>query len=287
VILKHHLAGQPTERPPVRQAEAQPNLTQYPDVNASLSLFLQGVQAILGDLMVGMYLHGSLATGDFNPQSSDIDFVVVVAQPVCDDLLSALAVFHARLAASGLKWATRLEGAYISKEAIRSYEPEKTNCVWLGADGHLAREPLGNDWVIQSYVIREQGVTVTGPDPKTLIDPILPEDLRRAELATLRWWWSPQLNNPFRLRSREYQAYAVLTMCRALYTLQFGTVVSKSSAARWAQTKLGERWVALIQRSLTWHIRDGVDDSGLALEFIRYTSKCAQHIELSLNEVND
>jgi len=285
--LKHHLAVQPTERPSVRQTEAQPNLTQYPDVNTSLRLFLQGVQAILGDLMVGMYLHGSLATGDFNPQSSDIDFVVVAAQPVCDDLLSALAVFHARLAASGLKWATKLEGAYISKEAIRRYEPEKTSCAWLGADGHFAREPLGNDWVIQSYVIREMGVTVTGPDPKTLIDPILPEDLRRAELATLRWWWSPQLDNPFRLRSREYQAYAVLTMCRALYTLQFGTVVSKSCAARWAQTNLGERWVALIQRSLTWHIRDGVDDSCLALEFILYTSKCAQHIELSLSEVND
>ena len=285
--MKHHLAGQPNELPPVRQAEAQPNITQYPDVNTSLRLFLQGVQAILGDLMVGMYLHGSLATGDFNPQSSDIDFVVVAAQPVYDDLLSALAVFHARLAASGLKWATKLEGAYISKEAIRRYEPEKTSCAWLGADGHFAREPLGNDWVIQSYVIREMGVTVTGSDPKTLIDPILPEDLRRAELATLRWWWSPQLDNPFRLRSREYQAYAVLTMCRALYTLQFGTVVSKSCAARWAQTNLGERWVALIQRSLTWHIRDGVDDSCLALEFILYTSKCAQHIELSLNEVND
>lgn len=79
----------------------------------------------------------------------------------------------------------------------------------------------------------------------------------------------------------------MLTMCRALYTLQFGTVVSKPSVARWAQTYLGERWVALIQRSLTWHIRDGVDDLGLALEFIRYTSKCAQRIELSLNEVND
>ena len=139
--MKHHLVGQPNERPPVRQAEVQPKLTQYPDVNTTLGLFLQGVQAILGDLMVGTYLHGSLASGDFNPQSSDIDFVVVVAQPVCDDLLSALAVSHTRLAAGGLKWATKLEGAYISQEAIRRYEPEKTNCAWLGADGHFARDP--------------------------------------------------------------------------------------------------------------------------------------------------
>jgi hypothetical protein len=64
-------------------------------------------------------------------------------------------------------------------------------------------------------------------------------------------------------------------------------VVSKPVAARWAQTELGERWVTLIQRSLTRNIRDGVDDLELALEIIRYTSKCAKHIELSLNEVND
>jgi predicted nucleotidyltransferase len=57
--------------------------------------------------MVGIYLHGSLATGDFNPQSSDIDFVVVLAEPVCDDLLSALAAMHGRLVASGLKWLYR------------------------------------------------------------------------------------------------------------------------------------------------------------------------------------
>jgi hypothetical protein len=249
----------------------QSNPTQYPDVNALLRLFLGGVQTILGARLVGMYLHGSLATGDFNPHSSDIDFVVVTTGQLPDDLLPALAEMHAHLAASGLKWAARLEGAYISKQAIRRYEPEKTSCAWLGSDGHFAWEPLGNDWVIQSYGLREQGLAVTGPDPKTLIDPILPEDLRHAELATLRWWWAPQLENPFRLRSREYQAYAVLTMCRALYTLQFATVASKPAAARWAQAELGERWSALIERSLAWREGDGVDDMPAALEFIRFT----------------
>ena len=175
------------------------NPTQYPDVNAALRLFLEGVQAILGELLVGMYLHGSLASGDFNPQSSDIDFVVVTSEPVSDELLPKLVEMHEQLAASRMKWATKLEGAYISSQAIRRYKPGKKSCAWLGSDGHFAVEPLGNAWVIQSYVIREQGVVVFGPDPKTLIDPILPKDLRQAELATLRQWWAPQLENPFRL----------------------------------------------------------------------------------------
>jgi predicted nucleotidyltransferase len=33
-------------------------------------------QKVLGDLLFGTYLHGSLATGDFDPLRSDIDFVV-------------------------------------------------------------------------------------------------------------------------------------------------------------------------------------------------------------------
>ena len=114
-----------------------------------MKFFLEGVQAIFRELLVGMYLHGSLASGDFNPQSSDIDFVMVTSEPVSDELLPKLAEMHEQLAASGMKLVTKLEGAYISKQAIRRYEPEKTTCGWLGSDGHFAVEPLGNDWVIR------------------------------------------------------------------------------------------------------------------------------------------
>ena len=178
---------------------------------------------------------------------------------------------HRQFAGDGIEWATKLEGAYIAKQSLRHYKPGKTTCAWLGSDGHFARERLGNDWVIQSYVIREYGVIVAGPDPKILIDPILPEDLRRAELETLRWWWAPQLENPSRLGSQEYRAYAVVTMCRALYTLNFGTVVSKPVAARWAEVELGERWVALIERSLKWHLGEQLGNKDEVLEFINYT----------------
>lgn len=37
--------------------------------------------SILGDNLVGIYVHGSLAFGCFNPNKSDIDFIVVVNNP--------------------------------------------------------------------------------------------------------------------------------------------------------------------------------------------------------------
>ncbi|MBI4316404.1 MAG: nucleotidyltransferase domain-containing protein [Chloroflexi bacterium] len=85
--------------------------TTYPDVNAILYALLSNAQTILGDRFVGLYLYGSLASGDFSFQSSDIDFVAVTTDELPDEVISALDKMHARITASGLKWATKLEGS--------------------------------------------------------------------------------------------------------------------------------------------------------------------------------
>ena len=36
---------------------------------------------ILGGNLVGLYLHGSLALGGFNPRRSDVDYIAVVQAP--------------------------------------------------------------------------------------------------------------------------------------------------------------------------------------------------------------
>ena len=250
--------------------------TPYPDVNAVLHVLLSGVQTILGDHFIGMYVYGSLASGDFNPQRSDIDFLVVTADELPDEMLAALGAMHARITASGLKWATRIEGDYIPQSALQRYDPTHAQYPHLGMDGHFDVEQHGSDGVIQRYLIREQGIALAGPAPRNLIDPVQPSDLRQAALGILLEWWAPMLRDPTRLHSSEYQAYAILTMCRALYTLQHGAVVSKSVAARWAQEALGEQWATLIQRALAWRHDVHLDSLDETLDFIRYTLERGQ-----------
>ena len=245
--------------------------TVYADVNAVLERLLAEVQATLGEQFVGLYVGGSLAAGDFQPQRSDIDFVVVSADELPAPTLAAVAALHARLRASGPEWATRIEGGYIPRAGLRRYDPDHARYPWLGTDGHFAVEQFGHGWVIQLHVLREHGLALAGPDPRTLIDPIGPDDLRRAQRAMLREWWQPQLDDHSRLTSREYQAYAVLTMCRALYTLRHGAVVTKAVAARWAQETLGERWAMLIERALAWPRLPQPDQLGETLDLVRYT----------------
>lgn len=248
--------------------------TPYPEVNAIIRELQTGAQAILRENFIGMYLHGSLASGDFNPETSDIDFVVVTAKELTAEIISALENLHNRLNTSNLEWAKKLEGTYIPQKEFRRYDPndEPYPCTNEGKFYLASHE---NHWVLARHILCENGVIVAGADPKTLIDPVSADEIRQAVIAFLNEWWSPMLDNPFRLQSAEYQAYAVLTMCRALYTLENGTIASKPVCARWAQETLDQRWTPLIDRAWVERQNPGLraeaDDVNETLNFIRYT----------------
>ena len=134
--------------------------------------------------------------------------------------------------------------------------------------------PHGRDWVIQRHIIREGGVVLAGPEPKSLIDPVSPDDIRRAVTGISQEWWFPMLEDPSWLKEHggEYHAFAILTMCRSLCALERGTVVSKPVAAKWAQQTLDGKWPEVIEQALA--AQKGKEDFDLlddALELIRYT----------------
>jgi hypothetical protein len=244
--------------------------TPYPDINTVLQLLLEGVRSVLGKHFVGLYLYGSLASGDFNPQTSDIDFVVVTDDDLSADLIHDLEALHVRLWNSGLKWAAKLEGAYVPQPTLRRYDPLAAPCPTVN-EGRFYLAQQGSDWIIQRHILREYGAVVCGPSLKRAIDPVTPDDLRRAVSGVLREWWAPMLDDPGWIRNREYEAFATLTMCRALYALEHGVIVSKPVAAHLAQDTLDKRWGVLIDRALAWPEEPQIDRLNETLELIRYT----------------
>lgn len=62
------------------------------------------------------------------------------------------------------------------------------------------------------------------------------------------------------------QSYAVLTLCRALFTDRHGRYVSKEEAADWVQGELPE-WTALIEQALRWRIAAPTDAALVAATF--------------------
>ena len=262
----------------------------YPDANIVLDSLLADVQAILGDQFIGMYLYGSLASGDFD-RDSDVDYVVVTRAELSEALFSALQDMHIRIAAIDSWCATQLEGSYIPQQALRRYDPVHALHLHIdrGRDESLKKMQLDDaslsrawwgGWVILRSNLRERGITLTGPAPHTLIDPVTPDDLRQATLAILHGWAAHILEDPAQMDSRGYQSYTVLTLCRTLYTLQYVSLVSKPVAARWAQAALGEPWASLIERA--WigrqnpQLKAQSEDVNGTLDFIRYTLERSQ-----------
>jgi predicted nucleotidyltransferase len=245
--------------------------TPYPAVNEVLNLMLGRASAILGPQMVGMYLYGSLSSGDFDPASSDIDFVVVTETILEQEVISALEKMHTDLWASGLKWAAKLEGSYIPRNLIRRHDPDGPPCPSVN-EGEFFVDRRGSDWIIQRHVIRECGVILSGPDPKTLIDPVSAAEIRQSVRGVLEEWWFPMLENPDWLSKHgsEYHAYAVISLCRALHALRHGIIVSKPVAAKWAQTEFGE-WSALIEKALAAQAGSQPGFLEEALGFLRFT----------------
>lgn len=256
----------------------QPDPTPYPDVNLTLRLLLDEVRSILGADLVGLYLYGSLSWGDFDPGSSDIDFVVATARDLPESLVARLAAMHERLGGSVQFWAHRLEGWYIPLAALRRFDPARARHPTMGLDWDFGYGSYRADWMIQLHIIREQGVTVWGPPPASLIDPVTPDQLREAALENALGFWAAQVGDDEGapgpelewLRTREYQAFAILTMCRILYTLETGEVVSKPVAAGWARRALDPAWTPLIVRALLWRHDHQPGDLSDTLRFIRF-----------------
>lgn len=250
--------------------------TPCSDINEILDILLTHVKKILQDQLVGMYIFGLLANGDFD-QHSDIDILFVTEQSISKEVFQKLFELHERISTIDSPWAIQLEVSYIPKDALRRYDPANNRHPHIdrGPGEHLHMMQHDPDWIVQRYILRERGITVTGPDPKTLIDPVSPADLRWAVSEILQNWFRHFLDDPAPLKSRGYQSYTVLTMCRILYTYEHGEIISKPAAAAWAKQNLDHEWMGLIERAWEGRQMPGLEalpeDINGTLDFIRYT----------------
>jgi predicted nucleotidyltransferase len=259
--------------------------TPYPEVNKILDVLLTAVQEILGEQFVGMYLYGSLAYGGFD-QDSDVDFVVVTQAELPESLFSRLQAMHAHIATLDSWCATQLEGTYIPQHALLKYDPVRA--LYLHMDRgpeerlHLMQidDPLlsrawWGSWVLLRAALWEKGLRLAGRDIQALVTPVSPEDLRQATMAILEGWAAPLLEQPDEMAHSGYQSYIVLTLCRMLYTLEFGAIASKPVAAHWAQEQLCEPCNSLIKHA--WigrhnpEVKAQPEDIDGTLAFIRFT----------------
>src|SRR5947209_8699198 len=92
------------------------------DIDAVLSNLSSRIRQTLGNKLVGLYLYGSLVTGDFDRAVSDIDLLAVTATVLESDEFDPLDKMHRDFVAAYPAWNDRIEIAYVSSDALRTFK---------------------------------------------------------------------------------------------------------------------------------------------------------------------
>jgi predicted nucleotidyltransferase len=244
-------------------------------VDALLDLLGRRIRGVLGPKLLGLYLTGSLVTGDFDPLVSDVDLLAVTSVGLGRREVERLGAMHAALAAEEPRWENRIEVAYLSRAALRSYRTRTSTMAVTSPGEPFHTKSAGRDWLLNWFVVRERGVALYGPPPAAFIGPIAADELIRAVHEGAEW---RRARVP---RHRNGQVFTILTMCRALHTVEVGGLASKREAAAWAARAMPAS-AGLIERALTWwreHWYDeGVDHEATLPETIRFVNGVADRI---------
>lgn len=248
-------------------------LDDYPDVQQILELLADDLSHILGENLVGLYLMGSLAYGDFDRGSSDIDFFAVIKRKLTEAEISGIEEVHDQINSKYPGWLKRIEGSYVPVKMMQSKTPPREARLYVNA-GKIWQIPFGDEWLLNLFQIQESGVVLVGKPIEDVIPHVSIDEARNASRNNLISEWKPKLSEPEPFKSKDYdsshlQTYAILSMCRVLYTFEVGKVVSKRVAADWVRKRYGQ-WSELVEKAQQWRhgMKLGVQEE--ALEFIRF-----------------
>lgn len=213
------------------------SITSHQDINDILILLSKNLTIILNNNFVGIYLTGSLTYGDFDPKSSDIDFLVIMNCELNDTQRTQIKKVHDVIAEKYPLWANRIEGSYITQDMLDHTAPPLKARLYINEGRIWNPDPrFGQEWLLNIYAFYDCGLALQGPDPKELFKiPIDINLVREASKQDFYQEWEPLLKNTSALEDSHYQAYVILTLCRILYRKNHADVVSKKVASTWVK----------------------------------------------------
>jgi predicted nucleotidyltransferase len=221
---------------------------------AAIASYREALAKALPGKYTGLYLTGSVALGDWIPERSDLDILVVTNGQLAATDVDRLADLHARLAGRPY-----LDAIYLSRADLGAELPADHGGLPHAIDGVLRRDGYRPDPVLWATLDRH-GVTLEGPLASTLAVAPEPARLRDWNLGNLHSYWRPWAADArLRLADRdsavplaaEVVVHALLGPGRLHYTISTGEILAKSASAGYTAGLLpghadllarGQRW---------------------------------------------
>lgn len=218
------------------------------------------VREVLGEAVLGIYLHGSAVFGGLRPRS-DLDLLAVVARPTTATERRRLVKRLLRSSGRGdpTGGSRSIELTVVVQADVRPwrYPPpmELQYGDWWRTEfeaGLLSPwESPNPDLAITISQVLAADRPLFGPVPAELLDPVPAADLRRAMLDGI----------PSLLADLEGdEANVILTFARIWTTLETGRIVPKDEAADWVLTRLPQEQRPTLEQARAIYLGERADD---------------------------
>ena len=244
-------------------------------LNSLINGFARRSKELLGDNLVGVYLHGSLALGFFNPDKSDVDLIIVADHSLSDadkrKCMDMAVKFHAVGPAKGIEMSIVLREVCSPFVYPTPYELHFSagHLQWYRSDpDDYIRRMNGTDKDLAAHftIINKRGKCLYGVP----IEDVFAEVPRRDYMDSI---WNDIAEAPENIT--EDTMYLTLNLARVLAFKEEGLVLSKKEGGEWAIANLPPEYRPLIEGALREYSENArtVCDEALARQYAGYAIK--------------
>ncbi|SHO53122.1 aminoglycoside adenylyltransferase domain-containing protein [Anaerocolumna xylanovorans] len=240
-----------------------------------LNRLVECSRRILKDNLVGVYLHGSIAMGCFNPGKSDIDILLVTEKEAIDqqkrDLMDSIIVLNETAPAKGI------EMSLVRSEYCKNFiyptpfdlHFSVTHLNWYKNNPDEYIEKMNGtdpDLAAHFVIIKNRGIVLYGKEIKDLFGEI-PSD---AYLESIKNDVSEAEKD-----ISDNPVYTILNLCRVLAYVQDKLVLSKKEGGEWGIKNIDKGFGPLIQEAMECYGTDKtmVLDDSLAFQYCAYMKR--------------
>ncbi|GGE68036.1 aminoglycoside adenylyltransferase domain-containing protein [Priestia taiwanensis] len=219
------------------------------DTNYYVEKFVDIVTEEIGNNLIGVYLHGSLAMGCFHEETSDIDLLIIVQEKLSLEtnkrVIQQVLELHDKMPNKrGMEFSILLQSTltnfvyptpfelHYSDFHREKYRTDETYICGGFNDVDLAAHVM---------VTYHRGVTLYGKAIKNVFLPINRELYIQSILFDVENAYKEIIQSP---------TYFTLNLCRVLFFLREGVVSSKKEGGEWGLNMLLSKYYPLIQHCL-------------------------------------
>ncbi|MCL2400895.1 MAG: DUF4111 domain-containing protein [Defluviitaleaceae bacterium] len=226
---------------------------------------------LLGDNLVGIYVHGSIAFDCFNWDRSDIDFIVVINESIPQQtklqLLQVLADLRDKAPPKGFEMSIVLEKYCKTFVYPTPYEMHFSG---VYTEEHMKKqlslcndERIDEDLAAHFMVIKSVGVVIYGAQVENVFG-VVPHE------AYLDSICKDIVNANEHIA--EFPVYIILNLCRVYAYINDGLVVSKEQGGKWGLANLPEKYHNLISSMLNNYVKGSAfsNDETRQIQFVGY-----------------